>query len=65
MHDNKPRPGITREARIDAEGLQRLERHLQRGARIGPVVLAQWIKRYGDAARELLRKYGQYDDKLE
>jgi len=45
--------------------MERLERHLQGGARIGRVVLAQWIKRYGEPARALIKRYGQYGGDLE
>ena len=50
-------PGVSRENRISAEGLQRLERQLQRGARIGQAVRQQWIRRYGQAAIDIMRKY--------
>lgn len=65
MTERKPTPGVTREARISDEGLQRLEAHLKQGAKIGDAVLAQWIKRYGDAARDLIKHYGQYHPGLE
>lgn len=54
----RPRPGVTREARISGEGLQRLEAQLERGECPSGIVLKQWIKRYGPAARELLKRYG-------
>ena len=50
-------PGISRDNRISDEGLRRLEKQLQRGANISDAVLQQWIKRYGDAARELILRY--------
>lgn len=65
MTSRKPTPGVSRETRISDEGLQRLEAHLQRGAKMGDAVLAQWIKRYGDAARTLLKRYGCYHAGLE
>jgi len=52
-------PGISRDNRISDEGLERLEKQLQRGGQVSDAVLAQWIRRYGDAARELIRKYGR------
>ena len=58
-------PGVSREQRICEEGLQRLERQLSGGRNIAPVVLRQWIRRYGDEARQLLRTYGRYTDELE
>ena len=50
-------PGISREQRISEEGLKRLEKQLRLGIRINTDVLKQWIRRYGDTARELLKKY--------
>ena len=52
-------PGISREARISDEGLQRLEALMHRGGQINDAVLLQWIRRYGDAARSIIRKYGR------
>jgi hypothetical protein len=52
-------PGISRDNRISDEGLQRLETLLQRGGQVSDTVLAQWIRRYGDAAREILRRHGR------
>lgn len=54
----KPRPGVSREVRISDEGLQRLQALLERGPRPSQLVLAQWIRRYGDAARVLIERYG-------
>jgi hypothetical protein len=65
MKPRKAHPGVSRGERISDEGLRRLESHLQRGAKISDTVLAQWIKRYGDAARELLKQYGAYHTDLE
>ena len=62
---DSPAPGITRENRISGEGLVRLEKQLQRGARISDAVMAQWIRRYGEAAREVMRRAGCYHDGLE
>jgi len=47
-------PGISRKERISEEGLQRLERQLARGAKMSPRILEQWVKRYGEAAEELM-----------
>ncbi|MGB5261757.1 MAG: hypothetical protein WBO34_14730 [Gammaproteobacteria bacterium] len=52
-------PGISRDNRISDEGLQRLETLLQRGGQVSDAVLAQWIRRYGDAARKILRRHGR------
>lgn len=65
MSTRQPSPGVSREQRISTTGLERLERHLRDGARIGRPVLAQWIKRYGESARALIRRYGQYGEDLE
>lgn len=58
MNGRQGTPGVSRDARISDEGLLRLERQLQSGARISAMVLRQWIKRYGDDAHDLLRRYG-------
>ena len=51
-------PGIARENRISDEGLQRLDKQLRCGAKINSAVLTQWIRRYGDAAREVMQNHG-------
>jgi hypothetical protein len=53
-----PRPGVSREQRISAEGLQRLGRQLQSGAMPSRPVLMQWVRRYGEDALDLLRAHG-------
>jgi hypothetical protein len=65
MSGRDPSPGITRDARITAEGLQRLEAQLARGARLSDMVLRQWLKRYGTEARKLMQAYGCYRPELE
>jgi len=65
MSGRRPAPGVSREERLGDFGLARLERQLQRGTAISSVVLRQWIRRYGDAARELLRRYDRYHSELE
>lgn len=65
MTSRKPNPGVSREERISDAGLQRLEAHLAQGAKIGDAVLKQWIVRYGDAARRLLKHYDCYHEGLE
>ena len=52
-------PGISQDRRISDEGLQRLEAVLQRGGQVSDDVLRQWIRRYGEAAREIIRQYGR------
>ena len=52
-------PGVSRDKRISDEGLARLEKHLKLGTKINAQVLQQWVRRYGDGARELLKKYNR------
>ena len=52
-----PDPGVSRKDRISDEGLARLERQLKLGIKVSEQVLQQWVRRYGDAARDLLIKY--------
>lgn len=59
--DEKPVPGVSRQQRISDEGLLRLEKQLQSGIRISTAVLQQWIKRYGDDARVIIKKYGYHN----
>lgn len=58
-------PGILRENRLSDEGLQRLERQLSSGSQISDQVLSQWIRRYGDTARAIIKKYDRYKTELE
>ncbi|MGB5457312.1 MAG: hypothetical protein WBO14_15145 [Gammaproteobacteria bacterium] len=60
MTTKKSGPGVSRTERISAEGLERLEKQLESGVNISSVVLGQWIRRYGDPARRLIRKYNRY-----
>ena len=64
--NGKPRtPGISRDNRISDEGLQRLDRQLQSGSQISDPVLTQWIRRYGEPARALIRQHTRYHAGLE
>ena len=65
MNKKIPEPGVSRESRLSEDGLQRLEKHLAGGTRISPQVLAQWIRRYGDPAKEIIQRYGRYSVDLE
>ena len=65
MTKKVPCPGVSRQNRLTEEGLQRLERQLMIGVRINIPVLAQWIKRYGEAARVIIKRHGQYSDELD
>ena len=65
MTKKVPCPGVSRQNRLADEGLQRLERQLMIGVRINIPVLAQWIKRYGEAARVIIKRHGQYSDELD
>lgn len=62
MKEDKPVPGVSRQQRFCEEGLQRLHRQLTGGAAMTDQVLAQWIKRYGDAARDIIRHANRYRD---
>jgi len=55
------KPGVSREQRISDEGLKRLQKQLQSGVRISEPVLQQWVKRYGDAAKDIIQKYRKQD----
>lgn len=60
MTDKQPAPGVSRPERLSEEGLARLENQLKAGVNISPLVLAQWIKRYGEPAVAIIKKY-QFD----
>jgi hypothetical protein len=60
MTKERPTPGISRQERLSEEGLQRLENHLQLGTAMSDQILMQWIRRYGEPARNLLKRYGRY-----
>ncbi len=60
MNDHTTEPGVSRSDRISAEGLARLEKQLESGINISSPVLAQWIKRYGDSARRIIKKHDRY-----
>jgi hypothetical protein len=61
MTEKRPAPGVSRAERLSAEGLNRLERQLQSGAGMSDLILVQWIRRYGDPVREILKRHGRYD----
>jgi hypothetical protein len=61
MNKNRPAPGVSRPERISDDGLARLEHQLASGINISPLVLAQWIKRYGEPAVAIIKKYQQHD----
>ncbi|HID81154.1 MAG TPA: hypothetical protein EYH06_08765 [Chromatiales bacterium] len=65
MTEQQPSPGVSRENRISDDGLQRLEKHLAAGTKISRPVLAQWIRRYGEPAREIIKRHGRYSAELE
>ena len=58
-------PGVSRDERLSDEGLQRLEKQLASGVRVNTPVLAQWIRRYGDEARQIIKRHGQYTVELD
>jgi hypothetical protein len=55
-----PEPGVSRRHRLSDEGLQRLLKQLASGVNMSDTVLAQWIRRYGEPAREMIRQHGRY-----
>jgi hypothetical protein len=65
MDKRIPVPGISRQQRHSDAGLQRLEQHLASGTRVSVPVLGQWIRRYGEPARDIIRRHGQYCDELD
>ena len=65
INSKNPQPGVSRDERISDEGLQRLENHLKNGSRMNPSILKQWIKRYGESARQLIMKYDLYTSELD
>ncbi len=58
MSEKKPSPGVSRDNRISDDGLARLRKQLDSGVRISKPVLMQWVKRYGDSARDIIQQYG-------
>lgn len=65
MNDRLRKPGIERRNRLSDEGLERLNRQLEHGSHISDRVLTQWIRRYGDSARAIIRRHGRYHPGLE
>ena len=65
MNDKKPVPGVSRQDRLSGDGLARLEKQLEAGLNISSQVLAQWIKRYGNPAREIIKKHDRYHSGLD
>lgn len=59
------KPGVSREQRISDEGLLRLEKQFQSGVNVNAMVLKQWIKRYGEPARNLIKSYDRYSPDIE
>jgi hypothetical protein len=58
MKKHGPAPGVSRDNRISDDGLERLNKQLDRGVKISQPVLLQWIKRYGEAARTIIEQHG-------
>ena len=65
MKGKMPIPGVSRQDRLSGDGLARLEKQLEAGLNISSQVLAQWIKRYGNPARELIKKHDRYRQELD
>ncbi len=58
MKKPDPTPGVMRQNRLSEEGLARLQRQLESGPVPATAVLEQWVKRYGDEAREIIHAAG-------
>ncbi len=58
-------PGVTRANRISDEGLRRLEKQLSSGTNVSALVLKQWIKRYGDEARVVIKKHSRFSAEMD
>jgi hypothetical protein len=58
-------PGVSREQRVSDEGLKRLEEQLRSGRKMSTPVLRQWIIRYGDSARDIIKRHGCYTAALD
>ena len=63
--NNKTTPGVSRNSRISDEGLLRLDKQLQAGTRVSTAVLAQWIRRYGDSARNIIKQHQAWRAELD
>ena len=61
----KPRPGVSRQRTTADEGLARLEKQLRTVSGITDFVLLQWIRRYGEAARVIMRRHGRNPEDFE
>ncbi len=57
VDSEQAKPGVSREQRVSSEGLIRLEKQLRAGVKINQMVLDQWVKRYGDDARKIIKDY--------
>lgn len=51
-------PGVSRENRISDDGLERLRKQLSKGPKMSQMVLQQWLKRYGEDARRVMKEFG-------
>ena len=65
MSTEQPVTGISRTDRLVAEGMVRLARQLAHGSQISDEVLAQWLRRYGEPARVLIKQHDRYHAGLE
>lgn len=65
MNRKSSTPGVSRDNRITDAGLQRLDKQLASGVNVSQQVLAQWVKRYGQPAIEIIKKHGHYTSELE
>jgi len=65
MKGRQPAPGISRTERLSVEGLQRLDRQLAPGSQISDAVLMQWLRRYGESAKVIIKQHRRYHTGLE
>jgi len=56
--NKQPKPGVSRENRVSDEGLERLRKQLSSGPKMSQMVLRQWLKRYGEEARAVMKQFG-------
>ena len=63
--NKKPMPGVARQQRLSDEGLARLDKQLESGVNMSRRVLAQWIIRYGDSARKVIKKHARYREEFD
>lgn len=61
----KPRPDAFPKRTTTDDGLAQLEKQLRTASAISESVLLQWIRRYGEAARVIMRRHGRNPEDIE